>query len=77
METKGEIFQKLFEPCSRYKVGSYGGKHIRENFTGEYISEEQFLQIMTRLGHRQNKGPVRLFKFKERKAPARHQLGTS
>ena len=77
MESEGEIFSKLFESCSQYKMGSYGGKHIWENHTGVYMSEERFLGILARLGHTQKKGPVRLFKFKERKAPARRQLGAS
>ena len=77
METEPAIFHFLFEPCSQYKLGSYAGKHVWENHTGIYISTEQFLRIMSRLGHTQKAtGHVKgLFKFRQRKA--RHQLGTS
>ena len=77
MESEGEIFCKLFEPCSQYKLGSYAGKHVWENHTGVYISTEQFLMILARLGHTQKTtGHVKgLFKFRQRKA--RRQLGTS
>ena len=72
MESEAAIFHFLFEPCAQYKLGSYGGKHIWENHTGVYLSEEKFLRIMARLGHKQKKGPVRLFKFRTRR-----QLGAS
>ena len=49
------IISELFEPTKTYILGSYRGKHILEEYLGEYISEEDFIKIMIENGFKCNK----------------------
>jgi len=49
-----EIIRTLFKPVSIYTLGAYRGKHVLENKIGRYVSEEEFIKLMTDLGYKMN-----------------------
>ena len=57
------VIKKLFKPVSTYTLGSYRGKHVLEKELKTYVSEEQFIKLMTEMGYKMNK--KQQFKLKE------------
>jgi hypothetical protein len=57
------ILSKIFKPVSTYTLGSYRGKHVLERELKTYVSEEQFIKLMTELGYKMNN--KNQFKLKE------------
>jgi len=59
------IINDIFEPTKIYKTPSYQAKHILErSMTNFYISDEDFIILMNKLGYKNNK--KNLFKIKSR-----------
>lgn len=63
MSSMEAIILKLFKPVSVYTLGSYRGKHVLEKELKTYVSEEQFIKLMTQMGYKMNKD--QRFKLKE------------
>lgn len=63
MSSMEAIVSKLFKPVSVYTLGSYRGKHVLEKELKTYVSEEQFIKLMTQMGYKMNKD--KRFKLKE------------
>ena len=49
------IIATLFKPVSTYTLGAYRGKHVLEKKLKAYVSEEDFIALMTELGYKTNK----------------------
>jgi hypothetical protein len=49
-------------------LGAYRGKHVLENKIGRYVSEPEFIKIMTDLGYKMNaKNQFKMAEYKPRK----------
>jgi hypothetical protein len=54
-----DVINKLFEPCYRYNLGTYRGKHILENELKRYVSEGEFIDIMIEYGYVYKNGKLK------------------